>query len=111
MASPFTIIHRSDFLSDIEAIKDIVKLQQVGKIIAGLPLSMDGKHHGQADKVRGFVNVLREHAGIPVEYRDERLSTRYVSRLINEAGNKKPRYDDAMAAAVILQCYLDEDFK
>jgi putative Holliday junction resolvase len=110
LASPFTIIHRRDLESDIKSIKDILSLHQVERVIVGLPISMNGRQHGQADKVRNFVEFLREQIGIPLEYRDERLSTRYVRRLMNMAGSKKSGYD-AMAAAIILQGYLDEDVK
>ena len=111
LASPFTIISRRNEAADIQAITDIVSLHQVERVIAGLPRSMDGSLGGQAEKVKAFVESLLSQTRTPVEFRDERLSTVSARRLIRDAKNKKVKHDDAIAAAIILQCYLDEDIK
>ena len=108
LASPFVIISRRNETADIQAITDIISLHHVERVIAGLPLSMDGSLGGQAEKVKAFVESLRCQTRAPVEFRDERLSTVSARRLIRDAKNKKTEYDDAIAAAIILQCYLDE---
>jgi len=107
LASPFTIINRIDDAVDIEAITSIVNQQQVEQIIVGLPRSMDGSIGKQAQKVETFVRKLSGHTEIPVEFRDERLSTVSAKRLMQAANTKKTR-DDAIAAAIILQGYLEE---
>ncbi|MFO8143599.1 MAG: Holliday junction resolvase RuvX [Dehalococcoidales bacterium] len=109
LASPLTIIGRRDNESDIRAIGEIVGLHQVERIIAGLPLSMDGGFSKQTEKVRAFVESLRCGIKVPVEYRDERLSTVSARRLMRNGRNKKTGYDDAVAASIILQSYLDEE--
>jgi putative Holliday junction resolvase len=70
---------------------------------------MDGTQGIQADKTRAFVENLSRHIEVPVEYRDERLTTVSAREMMQEAGKKKrdTRYD-AAAAALILQSYLDE---
>ena len=108
LASPLTIIKRSEEKIDIEAILSIVDRNQVGRIIAGLPRSMDGSIGSQAEKVQAFVHELSNHSKVPVDFRDERLSTVSAKRLLREAGKKKKTEDDAIAAAIILQGYLDE---
>lgn len=111
LASPLTIIHRQDEAADFEAIVNIINLHQVGRIIVGLPRSMDGTLGKQAEKAKAFVDRLISHIKVPLEFRDERLSTVSARRLMREAGAKKTRgkaHDDAAAAAVILQGYLDE---
>jgi len=90
LASPLTIIHRQDEAADFEAIISIINQHQAGQIIVGLPRSMDGTLGKQAGKVKTFVDRLISHIKVPLEFRDERLS------------------DDAIAAAIILQGYLDE---
>lgn len=109
LASPLTIINRTDEKSDIEAILGLVRQHQAGRIIVGWPLSLDGSLGKQAVKVKDFVAALCRHTEVPVEARDERLSTVSAMRLVR--GVKKPargtRYD-AMAAALILQGYLEE---
>ncbi len=111
LASPFTIINRRDERADVKAIVAIVNEHQVEQIIVGLPRSMDGSIGKQAEKVKAFTQELGNHIRVPVEFRDERLSTVLANRLIREARTKKPRRetrDDAIAAAIILQGYLDE---
>ncbi len=98
-------------MADVEAIIDVVGQHQVGQIIVGLPCSMDGSLGRQAEKVKDFVDKLCSHTKVPVEFRDERLSTVSAKRLMQAASAKKRREkarDDAAAAAVILQGYLEE---
>lgn len=114
LASPLTIINRSDESLDIEAITNIVSQHQVKQIIVGLPRSMDGSIGKQAEKVEDFTRRLCQHTEVPVEFRDERLSTVSAKRLMQAISTKKTRKkvrDDAIAAAVILQGYLDEKYK
>lgn len=111
LASPLTIIERKDERRDIEAITDIVRQNQVKQIVVGLPRSMDGSLGKQAQKVEAFTQRLRTDIEVPVEFRDERLTTVSAKRLIQPLNTRKAgrkgRYD-APAAAIILQGYLDE---
>ena len=112
LASPLTIIDRRESMLDVRAVIEIVSQHQVSKIIVGLPFSMDGGIGKQAEKTKAFIRELANQTGVQVEYRDERLTTVSAKRLKREAGvkktGKKIRYD-AMAAAIILQGYLDEN--
>ncbi len=111
LATPITVIARTTEPRDIQAILDIIKEKQVALIVAGLPLSMDGQVHHQAQKVKTFLENLAGAVRIPIKYRDERFSTRSARRSLREAPHKKSdmkKRDDAAAAAVILQGYLDE---
>jgi len=72
---------------------------------------MKGKVGRQGEKVYDFVTKLRDYTQVPVEFRDERLTTVLANRQIKAVGMKKSRgkiRDDAVAAALILQSYLDE---
>jgi len=111
LASPFTIINRRDERQDIGVIIDIVNQHQVKQIVVGLPRSMDGSVGKQAEKVKAFVQRLYRHTEVPVEFRDERLTTVLAKRLMQATNTKKTKRntrDDAIAAALILQGYLDE---
>ena len=70
---------------------------------------MDGSLGAQAEKVRDFVTELCSYTDIPVEFRDERLSTVLAKRIVQKVRktNRDTRYD-AAAAALILQGYLDD---
>jgi putative Holliday junction resolvase len=109
LASPLTIINRSDESLDIEAIIDIIKSQEVERVIVGLPYSLDGSLGEQANKVKAFTQKLASRIPVPLEYRDERLTTVMAERLGRAGGKKRGKArDDAQAAALILQGYLDE---
>ena len=112
LASPFTVINRTDESRDIEAIIDIINQRQVGRVIVGLPRSMNGSLGKQADKVKEFTQKLCSYTQVPLEYRDERLTTVLAERLARAVKTKKTRErvgHDAQAAAIILQGYLDEE--
>ena len=114
LASPFTIINRKNETADIEAIISIVNQHQVKQIVVGLPHSMDGSIGRQAEKTKDFTQKLCSHTEVPVEFRDERLTTVSAKRLMKAANTKKTRgkaRDDAIAAALILQGYLDEGYE
>lgn len=114
LASPFTVINRGDESQALAAILNIIKQQQVGRVIIGLPHSLDGSLGEQAQKVRDFAQKLSSHIQVPLEYRDERLTTVMAERLRRAAGSKRAKKtrekarNDAQAAALILQGYLDE---
>ena len=111
LASPLTIINRQDDLADLETITSIINQYSVERVIVGLPRSMDGSIGKQAEKVQAFTQKLRQHTKVPVEFRDERLSTVSARRLMRASNTKRARKesrDDAIAAAIILQAYLDE---
>ena len=112
LASPLTIITRQNETADIEAVINIISQHQVERVVVGLPRSMDGSLGNQAEKVKAFVQKLSSQTKVSVEFRDERLSTVLARRLMKAAYAKKPRKkarDDAIAAAIILQGYLDEE--
>jgi putative Holliday junction resolvase len=90
---------------------ELVHKHEVTRVIVGMPLGSDGTIGRQAARVHDFVNRLARVTDIPVEFRDERLSTVSAAAYLREAGGKKHRRgvrDDAAAAAVVLQRYLDE---
>ena len=109
IASPFTTIECSEETTDVAAIVGIVEQKGVEQIIVGLPRSMDGSIGEQAEKVKAFTEELRRQTKVPAEFRDERLSTVSAKRLMREGKRGRGKAgDDAVAAAIILQAYLDE---
>ena len=109
IATPLKIISRKDIETDVRTIVDIVNKNNVARIIVGMPFSMDGSLGTQADKVRSFAKELSSHTDVPLEYRDERLSTVAAKRILQQVRktSRGARYD-AAAAALILQSYLDD---
>jgi len=110
LASPHTIIYRQSESADIEAIVDLVVRHEVKQIIVGLPLSMNGNSSMQTKKAEEFSRVLSQRVAVPILFRDERLTTVAAKRIVRAKrarGGRKNRFD-AVAAALILQAYLDE---
>jgi len=111
LASPLTIIKRLNEASDIQNIVNLVNENKAGRLIVGLPLSLSGEAGPQAQKVKDFAEKLVSVLSIPLDMVDERFSTvtarEYMRETVKKKGSFKKK-DDAVAAAVILQSYLDE---
>ena len=113
VASPLETLRRTKFTKDAAALKRVIARCQVGGLVIGLPVNMDGSEGPRCDSVRQFAANLERIAGIglPAAFWDERLSTAAVERvLIGEADmSRKRRAEvvDKMAAAYILQGALD----
>lgn len=111
VATPMETIARSRFRTDAERIAKIVSAQDVGGLVIGLPVSMDGREGPRCQSVRQFAANLLGHVDIAIAFWDERLSTAAVERvLIQEADmsrRRRAQVIDKMAAAYILQGALD----
>ena len=110
LASPFITIYRNTDETAINAILELIKENNIGKIVFGLPYSMDGTIGSQAKKVIDFIDIFSEHTDLQILTQDERLSTLGGQRLLTEAGTrgkKAKQKCDAAAAAFVLQGYLD----
>jgi putative Holliday junction resolvase len=112
LASPLAVLDRKDASGQAQAIVDIVDQRGVGRIVVGLPRSMNGAVGAQAEKVKEFVGSLAVRTDVPIEFRDERLSTVSARHIMRDSPTRKTRNktrDDDIAAAIILQSYLDEE--
>jgi len=110
LAIPFTVIDRAGEGAALERILALAEEHGVERIVVGLPRSLDGSIGGQAERVFTFSKALSESVDVPVDTWDERLSTVAAERLLLDAGLKRGKrraQRDAMAAAIILQSYLD----
>lgn len=108
IASPFEVLKRTKNLhSEIAALVDEY---EVARVVVGLPLSLDGSTGPAAVKVLAEVDRMGDTLNVPVETYDERLSTVTAERALKEAnldGRKRRTVVDKIAAAVILQAWLD----
>lgn len=113
VASPLETIRRRKFTQDAGALGKIVAEREVGGLVLGLPINMDGSEGPRCQSTRQFARNLEQVAGIALPYAfwDERLSTAAVERfMIEEADMTRRRRGevvDKMAAAFILQGALD----
>lgn len=104
LAEPYKILRYEDIKILVKEINEIVGTERIEKVIVGISEGEMGKES------RGFSLSLRERLDIPVATFDETLSTQEALRLSIEAGHtkgKRKRLEDAYAASVMLQSYLD----
>ena len=128
LASPYITLRTSrDEQQTWQAIQKLIDETEAEGVVVGLPISMDGQIHAQGQRVQSFAERLQPHITVPLVFWDERLSTVEAQRLLAERsqdeGGKRQRRTgqhhsqkkrrkqsqeiDALAAAVILQDYLD----
>lgn len=92
-------------------IEEIISSENVGMIVLGLPLNMDGTEGERAEKARLFGDMIARRTGLPVRFQDERLSTVEAYKIMDDENvrglkDRKARVDSA-AAAVILGDFLN----
>ncbi len=94
----------------VEAIARLTEEHNATEIVIGLPKNMDGSLGPAAERVQAFAEELRERAGLPVEFIDERLTTARAHTLMKQAGltrKQRAQKADAAAAQMMLQSHLD----
>lgn len=110
IATPLEVLRRGKFTKDAATLTAIIEREQVGGLVIGLPLNMEGSEGPRCQSVRQFAANLDERIDIPMTFWDERLSTVAVTRTLLEADASRKRRSevvDKMAAAYILQGALD----
>lgn len=110
LATPLAVL---EVRSAAAALEQVVRwMQQYGvvHVIVGLPLLLDGGEGEEAARARTWAERLREQVSVPVDLWDERLTTVSAERALLESGmsrEKRQKRRDAVAAALLLQNYLD----
>lgn len=114
VARPLQTLVRGSRQEDFAAIAGLVAEYDVGLVVVGRPLSLDGTEGPQARRVMRYVEALAARLPIRVVLWDERFTTAAAQEILRQSRGKKRRRQarsagevDAIAAAVILQRYLD----
>ena len=110
VATPMQTLRRTKFTTDAARLANIIAEHDIGGIVVGLPLSMDGREGPSAQSARAFGRNMAMRVEVPILFWDERLSTVAVTRTLLEADASRQRRAevvDKMAAAYILQGALD----
>jgi putative Holliday junction resolvase len=121
---PLETLKRINRNEDMRRLRDVVRAHAVKLIVVGLPLRLDGSRGDMAEEASRFAERVRKQLGVPVEMVDERLTSWEAERLLEELAGKIFHDDaktshrkrressrasvDAMAAAVILKEYLEQ---
>lgn len=97
---------------DIKYIAEFVKKAEADTIVIGLPVNMDGTEGERAQISRDFAEKLKEHVDMKIVFEDERLTSKSAERMLIAADvrrEKRKKVIDKIAAAIILQSYLDKN--
>jgi putative Holliday junction resolvase len=115
IARPLETIHHRSRKELASAVATLVEAHEVEAVVVGRPLSLDGRVGPQARRIDRCVEALAGRLRVPVIPWDERFSTATAEEILRETRSEKARRRarsdgqiDAIAAAVILQSYLDQ---
>ena len=113
IAYPLQILERQGRKKDLAALARLVDEHAVGRIVVGLPIHMDGRRGPAAEAAEAFAAALRSATDLSVDLIDERWTTLEAERSLREAGltgkrgRRRKQHVDAVAASILLRCYLD----
>jgi putative Holliday junction resolvase len=110
IALPLEYIPAEPFAEFLERLKVLLRDKEVDLILIGQPRNMDGSYGPAAQKVETFVAVLKTAITVPIKMWDERLTSTMANRVMIQANvrrDKRKENVDKMAAAILLQSYLD----
>jgi putative Holliday junction resolvase len=110
IATPMTTLKRGKFTKDAGILLDLIAEHDIGGLVIGLPINMNGSEGPKCQSARQFAENMQTKKNIPIAFWDERLSTVAVTRTMIEADLSRAKQKDAvdkMAAAYILQGALD----
>ena len=108
ISQPFLVIPNND--NTISEIQKIIKTEEVGKIILGLPLNLDGEDTKKTLEVREFAEMLKNNVDIPVIFWDERYTTVEANEKLKQMGfsiAESRKVVDKVAASIILKNYME----
>jgi putative Holliday junction resolvase len=112
IASPLSSVDARNMEQAVAIIASEVERLVVAQLVVGLPLRLDGSEGEAARRARRFAERLRIRTGLPVVLWDERMTSLAAGRVLKEAGvrgAKRRKAIDPIAAALILQSYLDAE--
>ena len=110
IAQPLEFVPAEPFAGFLKRLDELIRDKEVELILVGLPRNMDGSYGPAALKVEDFVAALKGALSVPIKTWDERLTSAQANRLLiqgNVRREKRKEKVDKMAAAILLQSYLD----
>jgi len=110
IASPLEYIPAEPMDKVVERLQQLIGEKEVELILVGMPRNMDGTYGPAAEKVKEFIASVQQHITTPIKTWDERLTSVMANRALLEANVRRAdrkQKVDKMAAAILLQSYLD----
>lgn len=109
IAHPLTVVEAGGS-ELVDRLTELARSEGVTEIVVGDPIRLDGTRGAAAEQARETAECLRRATGLDVRLWDERLTTAEAERALIEGGMRRRRRRavvDKLAAAVLLQSYLD----
>ena len=114
IASPLEVYKRTNSINnDAKYISSIISKNNIGKVVVGLPLKMDGSASTSVDMVNEFIEKMKKFTDVEFILQDERFSTVSASNMLIEGNVRREKRKDVVdkvAASIILQNYLDKNY-
>jgi putative Holliday junction resolvase len=110
IASPLTTYSRRGLEQDVAWFRALVEREEIGGLVIGLPVHLDGREGQKAVEARAFGRWLAEVTGLPLVFWDERFTTVEAEAHLSAAGltaRRRKSRRDRVAAQILLQSYLD----
>ncbi len=107
LARPLCVVEKVGAKSGMAELCAIIERESPEVVVVGLPLTLRGERGPQAVETEAFIARLRNRCRIPILTEDERLTTSIARRMPTTSRRRTPTSDDAQAAAVLLQSFLD----
>lgn len=110
LATPLAAIDRRAAQGGLETVARLARENEASDIVVGMPLSLDGSVGPQAQAVQAFIAALRDVCPLPVHTVNEQYTSAEAERRLRDIGvapSREPGRVDALAAAIILQEWLD----
>jgi putative Holliday junction resolvase len=110
IANPLEFVFAEPFDKFLARLNEVIAEKKVELLLVGMPRNMDGTYGPAAEKVRDFITKLKETISLPIKTWDERLTSAQANRFLIQADvrrDERKQKVDKMAAAILLQSYLD----
>jgi putative Holliday junction resolvase len=110
IAAGYEVLTRKSRREDFERYMEIIEQQNITLVVMGLPVTLNGEEGQRASWVRDYSTELMQNITVPLQFWDERFSTKQAQASLHargKRGKKMRERVDAVAAAFILQDYLD----
>ncbi|HWX19780.1 MAG TPA: Holliday junction resolvase RuvX [Candidatus Binatia bacterium] len=110
IAQPLEFVPAEPFADCLARLKELLRDKEVELVLVGMPRNMNGSYGPAALKVQDFVAALKRAVTVPIQTWDERLTSAQANRFLIQANvrrEKRKEKVDKMAAAILLQSYLD----
>ena len=106
---PVGVIKRKSKVEDMAELQKIIEDRNVGTIVIGLPLDINGELGPQAKKVKKYTSNIRKATDCEIVFVDERFTSKMANntlKTLNVKRGKEKGYEDALAASYILELYI-----